>query len=109
MYLPKHRLHRVLEYVGENIARDLPLNELAAIAGMSPSHFKACFKETTGIPVHQYVIAARVEYALQLLTQTSLPLCEVALRAGFANQSHLSRYLRRFHNVTPATVRRMAS
>jgi AraC family transcriptional regulator len=88
------------------VARELSLNELAAIAQMSPSHFKACFKESTGMPVHQYVIAARVEYALQLLTNTSLPLAEVALCAGFANQSHLSRHLRRFHNVTPAAVRR---
>lgn len=106
MFLPKHRLQRVLDYIRENIARDLSLNDLATVADMSPSHFKACFKESTGMPVHQYVIAARVNVALHFLTETSLPLCEVALRSGFANQSHLSRHLRRIHNITPALARR---
>jgi AraC family transcriptional regulator len=106
--LPKRRLREVLEYIREHMARELSLNELAAVAGMSPSHFKTCFKESIGMPVHQYVIAARVEYALQLLTHTSLPLCEVALCAGFANQSHLSRHMRRFHNITPAALRKLS-
>jgi AraC family transcriptional regulator len=106
--LPKRRLQRVVDYVREHLAQDLSLHELARIAGLSSSHFKMQFRESTGMPVHQYVIAARVEHALDLLIRTSLPVSEIALRAGFSNQSHLSRHVRRLHGVTPAALRREA-
>ena len=106
--LPRRRLQRVVDYVHENLSEQLSLHELAGVADLSPSHFKAQFRESTGMPVHQYVIAARVREALDLLIRTSLPLLEVALRAGFANQSHLSRHLRRTYGITPAAVRREA-
>lgn len=106
--LPKRRLQRVVDYVREHLAHDLSLHELARIAGLSSSHFKVQFRESTGMPVHQYVIAARVDHALDLLIRTALPVSEIALRAGFSNQSHLSRHLRRLHGVTPAALRREA-
>ncbi|MBV9149721.1 MAG: helix-turn-helix transcriptional regulator [Candidatus Eremiobacteraeota bacterium] len=106
--LPKRRLQRVVDYVHEHLSEQLSLHELANIADLSPSHFKAQFRQSTGMPVHQYVIAARVREALDLLVRTSLPVLEVALRAGFANQSHLSRHLRRSYGIAPAAIRREA-
>ena len=104
--LPKRRLRRVLDYVREHAARDLSLAELASVAVMSPSHFKARFKESTGVAVHQYVIGVRVGRAMELLLRTKLPIVQVALQSGFSNQSHLSRHMRRIHGVTPAQMRR---
>lgn len=106
--LPKRRLQRVLDYIRENLAQDLSLAELASIAGVSSSHFKEQFRESMGIPVHQYVVSVRIENARDLLVNTRLPVSEVALRAGFYNQSHLSRHLRRLLGITPAALRREA-
>lgn len=103
--MPKRRLARVLDYIRENVSRDLSLAELAGVANVSPSHFKVLFKTAVGIPVHQYVINARVETALHLLVHSDAPLAEVALQAGFANQSHLSRHMRRLHGLSPAAIR----
>jgi AraC family transcriptional regulator len=58
------------------------------------------------MPVHQYVISARVAYALDLVVRTSMPLAEIALQSGFSSQSHLSLHMRRLHGVTPAALRR---
>ncbi|MBV8245838.1 MAG: helix-turn-helix transcriptional regulator [Candidatus Eremiobacteraeota bacterium] len=106
--LPRRRLERVVEYVKENIGQDLVLGELAAVANVSQSHFKVLFKQSMGIPVHQYVIRARVEHAVDLILKTSLPLSEIAFRSGFANQSHLARCVRQLHGTTPAELRRQA-
>ena len=103
--LPNRRLQRVTDYVHEHLAHELTLAQLAAVAKISPSHFKLLFKQSVGVPVHQYVIRARVEYAIELLHGTTLPLSEVALQAGFANQSHMSRCMRRLTGMTPSTVR----
>jgi AraC family transcriptional regulator len=104
--LPKRRLQRVYDYVREHISQELSLQELAAVAGLSNSYFNVQFRESTGMPVHQYVISMRVAYALDMLVRTSLPVADVALQSGFSNQSHLSLHMRRLHGVTPAAVRR---
>ena len=72
---------------------------------MSPSHFKTVFKSTVGVPVHQYVIRRRVEYASGLVSNDDLPLSQIALQAGFANQSHMARWMKRLTGVTPSRLR----
>lgn len=104
--LPRRRLLRVLERIADCPDGSLTLAELARLADVSPSHFKVLFKQSMGLPVHQYVIRKRVEYAVELLANTDAPLCEVALRAGFANQSHLSLWMRRATGRTPGALRR---
>ncbi len=104
--LSKRRLNAVIDYIQDNLAHDLTLNELAAVAGFSPSHFNRLFKEATDQPVHQFVIQRRVEYAMSLLTNRKLSLNEVASVAGFSDQSHMARCMRRVVGVTPAVVKR---
>jgi AraC family transcriptional regulator len=101
----RRRLRRVVDYIHEHLAQDLSLAQLAQLVDMSPSHFKVVFKQSTGLPVHQYVIRSRVEYATYLIARDKLPLSQVALQAGFANQSHMARCMKRLTGVTPAAAR----
>jgi AraC family transcriptional regulator len=102
--LSRRRLARVFDYVHANLASDLSLAELAAMAALSPTHFKTLFKKTVGMPVHQYVIRRRVEFAAELLQSGDASLADVALQAGFANQSHMARCMRRLLGVTPKAL-----
>ena len=102
----KRRLQAVIDYIHDNLDRDLSLEELAAIAGLSPSHFNTLFKEATKQPAHQFVIQCRVEHAMSLLAKGRLSLAEVASQAGFYDQSHMARCMRRVAGVTPAIVKR---
>src|SRR5215471_5919359 len=82
--LPRGRLRAVVEYIEEHLDGASTLEQLAAVARLSPYHFARQFKTATGLPPHQYVILRRVERARQLLrTATDLSLAEVALHAGF--------------------------
>jgi AraC family transcriptional regulator len=101
----QRRLRRVVDYIHEHLALDLSLAQLAQLVDMSPSHFKVVFKQSTGLPVHQFVIRSRVEYATELIGRDNLPLSQVALQAGFANQSHMARCMKRLMGATPATLR----
>jgi AraC family transcriptional regulator len=99
---------RVIAYIEDHIDGDLSLADIAAVAGVSVSHFKVLFRRSTGRPVHQYVIDRRVDRAAALLRAGRLPISDVALATGFAHQSHLARHLRRALGVTPRTLRRIA-
>ncbi len=83
----------------------IALEDLAGVAGFSPSHFTAMFRRATGLAPHQYLMERRVEHARALLTATTLPIADVAVRSGFADQSHLTRVFKRHVGLTPRLVR----
>jgi AraC family transcriptional regulator len=107
-HLAGYKLRQVLAHIEEHLSHDLTLNELAALAGLSSSHFKTTFRTTLGLPVHQYVIRRRVERAKTLLAENKLSLSQVALETGFAHQSHLAYHMRRLLGVSPKAVRNAA-
>lgn len=95
----------VLAYIENHLERDLALDEIAAIAGVSASHFKVLFRKSLGMPPHQYVIRRRVERAAVQLREGKLTIGEIALANGFCNQSHLAMHVRRVLGVSPQGVR----
>jgi AraC family transcriptional regulator len=104
--LPLGRLRAVVEYIEEYLDGCPSLEQLAAVARLSAYHFARQFKAATGLPPHQYVIQRRIERAKQLLQGgAALSLAEVALRAGFSDQSQLSRHFKRLVGVTPGRFR----
>ena len=104
--LSKWQRRRVVEFIDTHLDADLSLVQLAAIAGIGTTHFKALFKQSLGVPVHQYVIRRRVEHARQLLLCGDRTIAEVALDCGFAHQSHLARWMQQLLGMTPAALQR---
>lgn len=99
------RLRPVIDYIHDHLAQELSLFELADLAALSPTHFKAVFKRAFGLPVHQYIIRRRVEHAVRLISESELPLSDVAIAAGFSSQSHMARFMRRVVGISPAQLR----
>jgi AraC family transcriptional regulator len=107
--LAKHKLSAVLEYLHEHLDASLSLDDLAGVAHVSPYHFARLFKNSTGLPPHQYVIAQRVERAKELLRDRDLlPLADVAVETGFSSQSHFTRHFKRLVGVTPQRFQKSA-
>jgi AraC family transcriptional regulator len=107
--LPRRRLRAVVEYVEEHLDAAPTLEQLAAVARLSLYHFARQFKAATGLPPHQYVIMRRVERARQLLQAAAdLSLAEVALHAGFPDQSVFCLHFKRLVGVTPRQFRMSA-
>jgi AraC family transcriptional regulator len=92
---------RVIEFIEAHLDQRLTLGELAALAELSVPHFKVLFRETLGMPVHQYVVQRRVERARTLLLQGKLNASRIALDTGFAHQSHMAHWMGRLLGVTP--------
>jgi AraC family transcriptional regulator len=99
-------LRRILDDIDANLEGDLSLQRLAELAGMSLDGFIRVFKQSTGVPPHRYVLRKRVESAQALLGNPAISLAEVALRAGFADQSHFSRMFHRLTGLAPRQYRR---
>jgi AraC family transcriptional regulator len=104
--LSKPQRRRVVEYINSHLDADLSLARLAAVAGLGTTHFQALFKQSMGLPVHQYVVRRRVVHALRELQRGNRSIAEVAAATGFAHQSHLARWMQRLIGVTPAALLR---
>lgn len=105
--LSKRQLQRVIEHIDTYTDENLHLVDLAAIAGVSVSHFKTQFRRSMAMPVHQYVIQRRVEKAKTLLMQ-GCAISQVALDVGFSHQSHMARCMRRVLGLSPMEVSRLS-
>lgn len=103
--LPHYRLRRVLDHIGDNLAADLSLAELAAVAGMSPHYFAELFRQSTGHAPHQYVLLQRIERAKEGLCNPRCSVIEAGLEAGFQNPSHFARIFRKFVGTSPSKFR----
>lgn len=102
--ISKRQVQRAIDYIRENLDGNLSLLQIARAAGVGVSHLKTQFKECTGLAVHQFVVQRRVEMALGLLQIGGLSIAEVAAQAGFSDQSHLSRCMRRVLGVSPGMI-----
>jgi AraC family transcriptional regulator len=98
---------RAKELLSANIDGAISLAQLAQECDLSISHFARAFRRSTGMPPHGWLLARRVERAKELLSGSSLSLSELALAAGFADQSHLTRSFKRQVGATPGSWRRM--
>ncbi|HJR05924.1 MAG TPA: AraC family transcriptional regulator [Pyrinomonadaceae bacterium] len=103
--LVDRRIRRAVELMHAHLAEELPLEELAAAAYLSPFHFARLFKKLTGLPPHTYLAALRIERARTLLATTDLSVTEIAARVGYANSSHFGKAFRQSNNLTPRAFR----
>jgi len=99
--LPGYRLKRVLDHIGDNLAKDLSLTQLAAVAGMSPHYFAELFRRSTGHAPHRYVLLQRMERAKLGLRDIERSVTDVGVDIGFQNASHFARMFRKFVGVSP--------
>lgn len=104
--LTPRQLSRVRDYVEAHLSVRIAVTELADVAGLSESWFTRAFKQTTGLPPHQWVLRRRLARAQGLLEASDLSLAEIACAVGFADQAHLTRSFRSATGVTPAAWRR---
>jgi AraC-like DNA-binding protein len=94
-------LRHACELMGDDLARNLTLAEVAAAAGVSRHRLTRLFRAAYGVPPHRFVLAQRVRAARRLLEGGAAP-ADVAAQTGFFDQSHLHRHFTRTLGMTPA-------
>jgi AraC family transcriptional regulator len=98
--LGKELLERLRDYIIANLDEPIEVATLARMAGRSPFHFSRIFTRSVGVTPHRYIVYLRLRRAVELVRDERSSLAEVAARTGFADQSHLSRWVRRVHGVS---------
>jgi AraC family transcriptional regulator len=104
--LAAKEIERLAAFVEDNLDRPISLEELATIANVSRFHFSRIFRQTTGVSAMTFVEQSRIRRAQILLSESNLPLVEVALMTGFSDQSHFTRRFALHVGTTPGAYAR---
>ena len=103
--LVDRRIRRAIELMHAHMNRELPLEEIAAAAFLSPYHFARLFKKLTGASPHAYLATLRVARAQALLAETDLSISEVSERVGYSSSSHFTKAFRQATGLAPRAYR----
>lgn len=101
-------LARVRDSIRTYYAHDITVADLAAVAGLSRAHLTRAFAHAYHMPPHVYLNAVRIAQA-QARIRLGMPLADVALACGYADQSHFTRRFKGSVGVTPSAWRSMNS
>lgn len=101
------QLHRATEMLRAHLDGQIALSDVARECKLSVSHFVRAFKQTNGQPPYRWLLQKRIEAAKELLLHSGLPMVEIALKCGFADQACFIRAFRKLLNTTPGEWRRI--
>lgn len=104
--LSPHQLRMAQDMMLDEIGHDLTAAEIAGTCGLTIDQFNRGFRAATGLPPHRWRLRQRVLRAMELLDRSTLPISEIALSCGFADQSHLTRVFHQQVGLSPAVWRR---
>ncbi|CDZ39589.1 AraC family transcriptional regulator [Neorhizobium galegae] len=92
------------DYLVENFASDVGLEELATVAGLSRAHLIRAFRKEFHITPHSFLTDIRIRAARKRLREGGQP-AEIALECGFADQAHFTRHFKARTGLTPGQYR----
>jgi AraC family transcriptional regulator len=98
-------LRRAREILNERFGESLSLVALSEMVGVHPVHLAREFHRFYHCTVGQYVRGQRIEFACRQISTTDTPFRDIAYAAGFFDQSHFTRTLKKFVGVTPSEYR----
>lgn len=102
---PPRWLQQAKVFVEEHFSRKFSLDDVASNVGVHPIYLASEFRRHYQCTVGESVRRLRIEYVCRKLAESEISLVEIALAAGFSNQSHFSSVFKRMTGMTPATYR----
>jgi AraC family transcriptional regulator len=106
--IPPRWLLQARDLLHARFTESLSLDEIARAVGVHPDHLVHTFRRQYHCSVGDYVRQLRVDFACRCMASSDAPLAEIALEAGFTDQSHFTRTFRRHMGITPAQFQREA-
>jgi len=97
-------LKRLKDFVCAHLDEPLKVATLAKMTDRSQFHFSRTFARSVGVSPYRYVAHLRLQRAVEMVREGRLSLAEIAAKTGFADQSHLTRWVRRVHGVSPTQL-----
>jgi AraC-like DNA-binding protein len=98
-------IERAREYMAGHFMEDISLMEIAGHCYVSPFHFSRLFRTFTSSSPHQYLQSIRLQHAVMLLRNTSIPVADIAFSSGFNSIEYFTAAFRQRYKCPPSKFR----
>lgn len=98
-----------LSYIRKNYMLDFPMESLAAMCHMSPTHFRRTFHSIMGSSALEHLNRTRIEKATVLLRTTEQPVLTISEDVGYHSISSFNRHFLEAEGMTPLEYRKQMS
>lgn len=114
--LPKHArydypykiyVEQAIDYIQRNLKNTIKINDIAVYIGIDRSYLTNIFKNITGISPQEYLLNIRIEKACQLLSQSNIPINQVAAECGYSDPLNFSRIFKKYKHFSPSEYRKL--
>lgn len=95
------RMDDIFKFIFRHFKRDIPLSEIAAIAGINVHSFCRFFKSRTQKSFTHFVNELRIGYACRLLQEKEMSMMELSVKCGYNNTTHFNRFFKKIKGKTP--------
>jgi len=102
----KVKSRKMSEYINQNFTKKITAEDVARVGGLSVSRALHLIKEETGLSLSEYIKKLRIDYGKYLLLNIDINLADVAIEAGFFDQSHFTKTFKEVEKMTPSHFRR---
>lgn len=103
--LTPRSVQRARFYIDENYEKEITVDRLAALVGVTPQHLVSSFRKHIGVTPVRYLWQVRASRGHSLLLQTPLPISDIAYQCGYKNPFHFSRQISDQFGLSPRQVR----
>ncbi len=100
-----YHIQLVTEYIDKNFSKDITLDELSTVAGLSPQYLCRLFKDSLNMRPFEYLTIKRIEESKFLLTNTSLTVSQISAKIGFKDCSYFCCVFKRIEQISPIEYR----
>ena len=100
------KVREIINYINTNIEKKLDLEELTLLTSWKKDHFTRLFSKYLGVTPYQYIIKRKIEKSKVLLTDTVIPINEIAFELGFDSHSNFYHLFKKIADDTPENFRK---
>ena len=98
----KDIIEKIIDYIYENCAKNITNKDIGKKFGFHPNYVSLLIKSATGMPMHKYIMHARLSYSVELLYEGELNVVQIAQKCGFCDVFYFSRCFKNVFGVSPS-------
>lgn len=103
----KEVVKNIVDYIEENLEKEINLDTIAKKNGYSKFHLNRVFTEQTGITIYKYLQNRRLTIAAEKLVKTDMPIAQIAYEAGYDTQQSFSFAFKQIYLYPPKAYRNL--
>lgn len=100
-------LKRARDYISSHLTEEIRVPALAAYAGINKSYLQSLFPRYMDCTITEYINQKRLEHAVFLLINSSLPITEVAFQSGYNSRQHFGSTFEKYYGISPRAYRQL--